>query len=159
MDITLLKSEHKFNYNTCMAEVDKVVGGIDETAAIAALDKPHRLLQSNRYSVRWVTVIFAILGGGIGFHRLYLRQQRWLIYLFFSLTMIPHLIALIEALYFAFISPARWDQEYNEGLEPEVMDGHSWFQVFLIIGVVSIVLQLVNVARQVIFLKYFGIIL
>lgn len=52
--------------------------------------------------------------GGIGVHRFYLGKiVTGILYLLFSWTFIPAIIACIEVIIIAFTSPERWAEKYN----------------------------------------------
>ncbi len=58
---------------------------------------------------RAVAALLAIIVGGLGIHRFYLGDIAWgVVYLLFSWTGIPSIIAWFEALYFLTRSDAQW---------------------------------------------------
>lgn len=62
---------------------------------------------------RGVSILLALFLGGIGAHKFYLeRPLQGLIYLVFCWTFIPAIIAMIEALNFAFMSQRTFAERY-----------------------------------------------
>lgn len=63
---------------------------------------------------RGITVLLALLCGGLGIHKFYLNKPGiGLLYMLFVWTFIPSLIAGIEALIFIFMSDEDFDNKYN----------------------------------------------
>lgn len=63
---------------------------------------------------RITTAILAFFLGGLGIHRFYLGQGGLgLVYLIFSLTLIPALIGLIDCIVFLTMSDAAFNAKYN----------------------------------------------
>lgn len=59
-------------------------------------------------------IILALLLGGLGAHKFYLRQSGWgVLYLVFCWTYIPGLVSLIELIVLAVMSDAEFDRKYN----------------------------------------------
>ena len=62
---------------------------------------------------RGVSILLALLLGGIGAHKFYLeRPFQGLLYLVFCWTFIPVIISLIEALNFMFMSQRTFAERY-----------------------------------------------
>lgn len=57
--------------------------------------------------------LLALFLGGIGIHKLYLKRGNWWLYLIFCWTLIPALIAFIEAVQLFMMSEADFDRQYN----------------------------------------------
>ena len=88
---------------------------MDETAlACPRCGAPQRPGPEQRNKT--VAALLALFLGGIGVHRMYLRQWRAVWYVLFCWTGIPGVVALVEGLVFAFGSQAKWDRKYNNGL-------------------------------------------
>lgn len=52
--------------------------------------------------------------GGIGVHKFYLGQSGWgIVYLLFSWTFIPYLVAIIEGIGYLIMSDAQFNRLYN----------------------------------------------
>lgn len=61
-----------------------------------------------------LAVVLALFLGGFGVHKFYLEQPiRGILYLLFSWTFIPAILALIEGLMIAFMSPSRFMAKYG----------------------------------------------
>lgn len=61
-----------------------------------------------------VAVILAILLGGLGIHKFYLRQVGWgIIYLVFCWSYIPAVIGFIEGITYLCMSKEDFDYKYN----------------------------------------------
>jgi TM2 domain-containing membrane protein YozV len=64
-----------------------------------------------------VAIVLAVLCGGLGVHRFYLRKiLSGVLYLLFCWTGIPALIAYVEALVYTFRSQDSWAKRYNNGV-------------------------------------------
>lgn len=64
-----------------------------------------------------VTVVLAVLVGGLGVHRFYLGKiLTGVLYLLFCWTSIPALLAYIEAVVYTFKSQDSWARQYNNGV-------------------------------------------
>ena len=63
----------------------------------------------SKYVAGWL----ALLLGNIGVHRFYLRQWQGLVYLLFSWTFIPYLVAIVEAIVLFRASHLIWQREYG----------------------------------------------
>ena len=59
--------------------------------------------------------LLALFLGGLGVHRFYLGKWWGIFYLLFCWTLIPGVIATVEAIVFALTDDAKWDAKYNEG--------------------------------------------
>lgn len=58
--------------------------------------------------------VLALLLGGLGVHRFYLGQNLWgIIYLLFSWTFIPAIVAFFEFFVLLFMSEDSFNQKYN----------------------------------------------
>lgn len=63
---------------------------------------------------RWIAVLLAFFLGFIGIHKFYLGQPGWgVLYLLFSETGIPGLIALFEGIYYILLGYDEFHQKYN----------------------------------------------
>jgi TM2 domain-containing membrane protein YozV len=59
----------------------------------------------------------ALLLGGFGGHKFYLRQTGWgILYLLFCWTYIPALFAFIEAIIYFTMDKKKFDEKYNNGV-------------------------------------------
>jgi TM2 domain-containing membrane protein YozV/AAA+ superfamily predicted ATPase len=62
-------------------------------------------------------IVAALLGGSIGIHRFYLKQNGWgFVYLLFCWTLIPAIIGWIDVLAFLMMSQQRFDEKYNNNV-------------------------------------------
>ena len=61
-----------------------------------------------------VAGLLALFLGGLGIHRFYLGQWWGVFYLLFVWTMVPSLVAFIEAIVFFVSSDAAWAQKYGK---------------------------------------------
>ena len=57
--------------------------------------------------------VLALFLGGLGIHRFYLGQWWGIFYLLFCFTLIPAIIALIEAIVFFCTKDESWDEKYG----------------------------------------------
>lgn len=64
---------------------------------------------------RGVAALLAFLLGGLGVHRFYLGQWWGIFYLLLIWTLLPCLVAVIEAIVFLCTSDENWDRKYNGG--------------------------------------------
>ncbi len=74
--------------------------------------------------------LLAIIVGGLGIHRFYLGDIAWgVVYLLFSWTGIPSIIAWFEALYFLTRSDAQWAAVHGGPVRPAdgLGIGCAWF--------------------------------
>lgn len=63
---------------------------------------------------RVAAALFAFFLGGIGIHKFYLGQAGWgFIYLVFCWTLIPGLVAFLEAILLLLMSDSEFNQKYN----------------------------------------------
>lgn len=62
---------------------------------------------------RVTAVVLALFLGGLGIHKLYLGVGRWWLYLLFCLTLIPSIIALVEAIQYAMMSDEAFHAKYG----------------------------------------------
>jgi TM2 domain-containing membrane protein YozV/RNA polymerase subunit RPABC4/transcription elongation factor Spt4 len=61
-----------------------------------------------------VAGVLAILLGGFGIHKFYLRAWGWgIVYLLFSWTSIPSFIAILEGILYLIMDDATFDERYN----------------------------------------------
>ncbi len=89
--------------------------------------------------------LLAIIVGGLGIHRFYLGDIAWgVVYLLFSWTGIPSIIAWFEALYFLTRSDAQWAAVHGGPVRPAdgLGIGCAWTLLLLplIMGVLGFVL-------------------
>jgi TM2 domain-containing membrane protein YozV/Tfp pilus assembly protein PilE len=63
--------------------------------------------------------LLAFFLGGLGIHRFYLGQWWGIFYLLFFWTLIPGLVAFVEFIVFLCTSDERWNEKYNDGMQPE----------------------------------------
>ena len=60
--------------------------------------------------------LLALFLGGIGSHKFYLRENReGFLYLIFTWTMIPALLAIFDAVHYFRMSPEDFNKKYNGG--------------------------------------------
>lgn len=63
---------------------------------------------------RWVAILLAILLGGIGIHKFYLRRYiSGVLYLVFCWTFIPLFLSFLDALVYLIIPSKEWRQRYS----------------------------------------------
>lgn len=63
---------------------------------------------------RWIAVLLAFFLGWIGTHKFYLGQPGWgVLYLIFSGTGVPGLIALFEGIYYILMGYDEFHTKYN----------------------------------------------
>ena len=62
---------------------------------------------------KMAAVLLAWFLGGIGIHRLYLKQSFWWLYLLLCWTLVPALIAFFDGLQYLLMSQADFDAKYN----------------------------------------------
>jgi TM2 domain-containing membrane protein YozV/Tfp pilus assembly major pilin PilA len=72
--------------------------------------------RKRRYKSKVAAGVLALLFGGLGVHRFYLGQWWGVFYLLFFWTLIPDLVAFIEALVFLFTNDQKWDARHNDGM-------------------------------------------
>jgi len=95
------------------------------------------------YRDKTVAVVLAIIGGGIGLHKFYLR--RWaegFFYILFSMTFIPWFIAIIEGIIYFFTEQQKWDAKYNHGPHNEPKKKTSKKQILAEIFIVIVIFGL-----------------
>jgi TM2 domain-containing membrane protein YozV len=64
-----------------------------------------------------MAIVLALLLGGIGAHKFYLRRPgTGILYILFSWTMIPAAVAFIEGLSYLFLTDAEFSEKYGEGV-------------------------------------------
>ncbi len=63
-----------------------------------------------------VAAVLAFFLGGFGVHRFYLGQWWGIFYVLLFWTLIPGLVALVEAIVFLCTSDKNWDAKYNKGV-------------------------------------------
>ncbi len=62
--------------------------------------------------------LLAILLGGIGIHRFYLRQTGLgILYVIFFWTFIPAIVALIDGILFLTWTEEKFNEKYNKGIQ------------------------------------------
>lgn len=69
------------------------------------------------YRSRYAAAILAVFVGIFGLHRFYLGQWWGVFYLLFFWTLIPGLVAFIEAIVFLASDHMAWNRKYNPGIE------------------------------------------
>jgi TM2 domain-containing membrane protein YozV len=90
-----------------------------------------------------VAIVLAVLCGGLGVHRFYLRKVgTGVLYLLFCWTGIPALIAYIEALVYTFRSQDSWARRYNNGVRTTPVHialklVAVFFPAIMVIGIVA----------------------
>lgn len=62
---------------------------------------------------RTTAIILALFVGGLGIHKLYLKEGKWWLYLIFCWTLIPSLIALVELIQYAMMSDEAFHAKYG----------------------------------------------
>ncbi len=82
---------------------------------------------TNEYKSKTVAGLLALFLGGVGIHKFYLGRIGWgIAYILFCWTLIPSVVALIEAITYFSMSGKDFDYKYNgigEGPKREVV----WF--------------------------------
>lgn len=68
--------------------------------------------------------ILALFLGGLGIHKFYLGKNIGILYILFCWTLIPSLIAFIEAIMLFAMSEQEFDSKYNNGQQSNVF-GYS----------------------------------
>jgi TM2 domain-containing membrane protein YozV len=62
-------------------------------------------------------IAFALLLGWVGGHKFYLREAGLgVLYLVFSMTLIPAVVAIVEAIYYIALDQEDFDRKYNPHL-------------------------------------------
>jgi TM2 domain-containing membrane protein YozV len=75
---------------------------------------PQRDIATKERKSRGLAVVLALLLGGIGIHKFYLGRIGWgVVYLLFCWTFVPSVIALIEALVYAFMGEHSFHEKYG----------------------------------------------
>jgi TM2 domain-containing membrane protein YozV len=73
-----------------------------------------------------VAALLALFVGGLGIHRFYLGQTvLGIIYLLFFWTMIPAIVALIDAIVWLVMSEEKFNAKYNEGRTTQIPEMHN----------------------------------
>lgn len=62
---------------------------------------------------RVAAIVLALFLGGLGIHKLYLGVGRWWLYLIFCWTLIPSIVALIEAIQYVMMSDDAFHAKYG----------------------------------------------
>jgi hypothetical protein len=62
---------------------------------------------------RTTAIILALFVGGLGIHKLYLKEGRWWIYLIFCWTFIPVIISLYDLIQYAMMSDEAFHAKYG----------------------------------------------
>ena len=61
-----------------------------------------------------IAVLLALIGGGLGLHKFYLRRPAWgIIYLLFSWTGLPAILGVIEGIYYILMSEDSFNKKYS----------------------------------------------
>ena len=103
------------------------------------------------YRKKSKAVIFALLLGGFGAHKFYLKQW-WIgiLYLLFCITLIPWIFAILEGIIYLFTSQHKWDQRYNHASASEQLNKKANRQLIMeLIIVAGIIFLLALVALPV----------
>ena len=78
---------------------------------------------------RTAALLICFFGGGFGIHKFYLgRNVQGILYLLFSWTFIPGIIAFFEFLGLCFMSDREFDARFNY-VSPEMLDRGSSYPV------------------------------
>ena len=78
---------------------------------------------------RTAALLICFFGGGFGIHQFYLgRNVQGILYLLFSWTLIPSIIAFFEFLGLCFMSDREFDARFNY-ISPEILDRVSSYPV------------------------------
>lgn len=93
--------------------------------------------RSGRHKSKVVAALLALLIGGFGVHRFYLGQWRGLVYLLFFWTLIPGLVALVEAIVFLCSNDQKWDARYNDGIASD--SGGASVVVVAVVAVFAVI--------------------
>lgn len=71
------------------------------------------LFISKEQKSRTTAIILALFVGGLGIHKLYLKDGKWWLYLIFCWTFIPAIIALYELIQYAMMSDEAFHAKYG----------------------------------------------
>lgn len=87
-----------------------------------------------------VAALLAAFLGGFGAHRFYLGKiPSAVLYLLFSWTGLPTLIAFVEMFFLVFMRPERWAQQYNQGRASAPVS--SWLKALVVVGAVFLLVS------------------
>jgi TM2 domain-containing membrane protein YozV len=79
---------------------------------------------------RTAAILICFFGGGLGIHKFYLgKNVEGIIYLVFSWTFIPSIIAFFEFLGLCFMSDREFDARFNYYPNPNTLDRGSSYPV------------------------------
>jgi TM2 domain-containing membrane protein YozV len=85
---------------------------IHETAAACPhCGAPQRVANQGKNKV--VAGLLALFLGGFGIHRFYLGQWWGIFYLLFCWTLVPSIVAFVEAIVFFVTDDATWNAKYG----------------------------------------------
>lgn len=85
-----------------------------------------------------ILLVITFLLGGIGMHKFYLRQYAWgIVYLLFSVTGIPALVALIEFFIYLFTSAEKIEEKYTSSASAVLIAVLAAFFFIMIIGILA----------------------
>jgi TM2 domain-containing membrane protein YozV len=94
--------------------------GCGKTISIAAQTCPEcgapQKVAGKRSKSKVVATMLAIFLGDFGAHRFYLGKWIGVLYLLFFWTLVPGIIAFIEAIGFIATNDRKWDAKYNKGV-------------------------------------------
>lgn len=75
---------------------------------------------------RTAAILICFFGGGLGIHKFYLGNNvQGIVYLLFSWTLIPSVIAFFEFLGLCFMSDREFDARFNYFANPNTLDRSS----------------------------------
>lgn len=122
--------------------------GCGKDLHISATSCPHCGAKTGRGGGGKNKVVAAILAfflGGFGVHRFYLGQWWGIAYLLLCWTMIPGVIALIEAIVFLVTGQQKWDDRYNDGVPSGGSGGGAVVAVILGIFAVMVFVAVIGI--------------
>ena len=90
----------------------------------------NRAQSPNEFKSKTTAGLLALFLGGVGIHKFYLGQTGWgIAYLLFCWTLVPGVVALIEALIYFSMSGQDFDYKYNRIARPKAqqkLDGSPY---------------------------------
>lgn len=64
---------------------------------------------------KYSAVLLALIGGGIGLHKFYLgKTTSGILYAVFCWTLVPSILATIDAIYYLFMDKDEFEKSYNK---------------------------------------------
>ncbi|BCD97894.1 NINE protein [Marinagarivorans cellulosilyticus] len=108
-------------------------------------------LRKRPYKSRAGAAVLAILLGGVGVHRFYLGQWWGIFYVLLSWTLIPAIIAFVEAWIFLSTVQRNWDFKHNENKPRGHGDeGITWLVIAAVLGLAVIIVLTIAFKKEVV---------